>query len=384
MATQLEEAIKERLPTRRLDRVRSSSGSALSKTSCYCVDEEKEIFVKTNHNSEASKIFHGEYKSLEAIIATHTVTVPKPHLVLNDFDDKGGSAIIMDYIDIQSITENTARSLGLQLAELHSYNEKLIKYSEKASKWIGKVPPSSKCLKKVEDSESDGSDDESIKFSKHQMRVKSDGMSTSRTMRQDNEFTERFEPMPNTEPVTEFGFNVPTACGVILQINEWTEDWISFYARHRLEHQINLILAEHGDRDLIEKWSHLQLKVDKFFTDFDKQIEERITPSLLHGDMWSGNVAETIDKSTSEKIPVLYDPSSFYGHSEFDFAIARMFGGIPPAMEKSYFQCMTKKKLFEKRNNLYQLFHHLNHWNHFGYGYRSSSLKIMTDLNSSV
>jgi protein-ribulosamine 3-kinase len=77
-----------------------------------------------------------------------------------------------------------------------------------------------------------------------------------------------------------------------------------------------------------------------------------------------------------------YDPASFYGHSEYDFGIVRMFGGFPKEFEIAYFEESPKKKLFEKRNKLYQLFHNLNHWNHFGSGYRSSSLRIMIELNA--
>lgn len=112
----------------------------------------------------------------------------------------------------------------------------------------------------------------------------------------------------------------------------------------------------------------LQLKIPELFCDLD------IVPALLHGDLWGGNVAE--DSSG----PVIFDPASFYGHSEYELAIAGMFGGFSRSFYSAYHSEIPRAPGFEKRLQLYQLFHYLNHWNHFGSGYRGSSLSIMRSL----
>lgn len=112
----------------------------------------------------------------------------------------------------------------------------------------------------------------------------------------------------------------------------------------------------------------LQLKIPQFFTDVE------IVPALLHGDLWGGNVAEV------EEGPVIFDPASFYGHSEYELGIAGMFGGFNSSFYSAYHEKIPKAVGFAKRNQLYQLFHYLNHWNHFGGGYRGSSIRIMKDL----
>lgn len=111
-----------------------------------------------------------------------------------------------------------------------------------------------------------------------------------------------------------------------------------------------------------------QLKIPDLFLDLD------IVPALLHGDLWGGNVAE--DSSG----PIIFDPASFYGHSEYELAIAGMFGGFSSTFYSAYHNKIPKAPGFEKRLKLYQLFHYLNHWNHFGSGYRGSSLNIMRNL----
>lgn len=59
---------------------------------------------------------------------------------------------------------------------------------------------------------------------------------------------------------------------------------------------------------------------------------------------------------------VIYDPATFYGHHEFDLAIAGMFGGFSRSFYDAYHKLIPKAPGFEARHRLYQLFHYLNHW----------------------
>ncbi|XP_071542998.1 ketosamine-3-kinase-like isoform X2 [Panulirus ornatus] len=167
--------------------------------------------------------------------------------------------------------------------------------------------------------------------------------------------------------VSQFGFPVATCCGFIPQDNTWCDDWLVLYTR-KLQQQLTLIEKEYGDREARELWSHLQLKIPQYFKDIE------VKPSLLHGDLWSGNVAETTD------CPVIFDPASFYGHHEFDLAIAAMFGGFSRRFWDEYHSIIPKAPGWNNRHKLYKLFHNINHWNHFGGGYRSGSLHLMRDL----
>ena len=59
---------------------------------------------------------------------------------------------------------------------------------------------------------------------------------------------------------------------------------------------------------------------------------------------------------------MVFDPSSFFGHAEFELGIAHMFGGVGSAFFRAYHAVIPKQEGFERRNQLYQLFHNLNHW----------------------
>uniref|UniRef100_G3RKH6 protein-ribulosamine 3-kinase n=2 Tax=Gorilla gorilla gorilla TaxID=9595 RepID=G3RKH6_GORGO len=260
----------------------------------------------------ARRMFEGEMASLTAILKTNTVKVPKPIKVLDA--PGGGSVLVMEHVDMRHLSSHAAK-LGAQLADLHLDNKKLGEMRLKEAGTVGR-----------------GGGQEERPF------------------------------------VAQFGFDVVTCCGYLPQVNDWQEDWVVFYARQRIQPQMDMVEKESGDREALQLWSALQLKIPDLFRDLE------IIPALLHGDLWGGNVAE--DSSG----PVIFDPASFYGHSEYELAIAGMFGGFSSSFYSAYHGKIPKAPGFEKRLQLYQLFHYLNHWNHFGSGYRGSSLNIMRNL----
>ncbi|CAH1405426.1 unnamed protein product [Nezara viridula] len=178
----------------------------------------------------------------------------------------------------------------------------------------------------------------------------------------------RISEKPQMEYIPQFGFHATTCCGYIPQENEWNEDWVAFFAQNRLDYQFRLLEREKGDREAIEMWSRLQIIIPKFFKD------QRIRPSLLHGDLWGGNAAQT------KRHPVIFDPAAFYGHHEYELAISGMFGGFTRSFYDSYHKVIPKTPGFEGRQRLYTLFHYLNHWNHFGDGYKKSTMAVIKSL----
>ena len=133
----------------------------------------------------------------------------------------------------------------------------------------------------------------------------------------------------------------------------------------KLEEQIKML---GNDSDVNKLWPKLKGNMTEFFQGCD------IKPSLLHGDLWSGNAGQVGSN------PVIYDAASFYGHHEYDLGIAGMFGGFSSAFYSSYHKLIPKEPGFEQRHLLYKLFHNLNHWNHFGGGYKSGSISLMKKL----
>ncbi|KAG1828137.1 Fructosamine/Ketosamine-3-kinase [Suillus variegatus] len=170
-----------------------------------------------------------------------------------------------------------------------------------------------------------------------------------------------------------FGFHVPTFCGATRQDNGWYQTWEECYSA-----MIGSLLAMLRDKgsfsELCTKGEQVRSKVIPFLL---RPLE--IQPVLLHGDLWSGNAG--IDSLSDQ--PVIFDPSSYFGHNEADLAIARIFGGFPHSFFEKYHEYLPKTEpvdQYELRADLYELYHYLNHTVLFGSSYAGSALRKMTIL----
>lgn len=297
----------------------SRAGGCINEGEAYDVDDEKKVFVKRCTKANACQLIAGEMESLETIEATSTVRVPHP-LCTVYAPDASCAVIVLEYMSLSPL--KSQQQLGEQLALLHAHNDKIRAENEASACRIG-----------------------------------------------------MYENNADSPYVTSFGFDVTTCCGSIPMNNDWMDDWESFFARNRLAEQMSLIEENYADRECTELWSKLQLHIPQFFKDFHES-GPRVRPSLLHGDLWSGNAGE------SDGGPAVFDPAAFYGHSEFDLAIGKMFGGFNRSFYTAYYGHDRRLSVIaERRQELYQLFHDLNHWNHFGSGYRDQSLNLMRKLN---
>ncbi|KAJ8597598.1 Ketosamine-3-kinase [Rhizopogon salebrosus TDB-379] len=170
-----------------------------------------------------------------------------------------------------------------------------------------------------------------------------------------------------------FGFHVPTFCGATRQENGWHQSWEECYSA-----MIGSLLTKLRDKG---KFSELCTKGDQVRTKVIPHLLRplKIEPVLLHGDLWSGNAG--IDGSTGQ--PVIFDPSSYYGHNEADLAIARIFGGFPRSFFEKYHEHLPKTEpvdQYELRGDLYELYHYLNHTVLFGSSYAGSASHKMDAL----
>ena len=87
-------------------------------------------------------------------------------------------------------------------------------------------------------------------------------------------------------------------------------------------------------------------------------------PSLVHGDLWSGNAATL---PTGE--PVVFDPAIYVGDREVDVAMTELFGGFRAGFLAAYRERMPLDAGYPGRRDAYNLYHLLNHLNLFGTSY---------------
>lgn len=166
---------------------------------------------------------------------------------------------------------------------------------------------------------------------------------------------------------TQFGFNLNNTIGATPQINTWKESWIEFWIECRLRPQLKMA----GDSRLNKLADTLIPKLDQLFEGIV------VVPSLIHGDLWSGNIG-SVDGQ-----PVIFDPATYYGHHEAEFGMS-WCAGFTSDFWRGYRELIPKDPGFDARHKLYQLYHYLNHYNLFGDSYFSECASQMTDLIDKV
>ena len=156
------------------------------------------------------------------------------------------------------------------------------------------------------------------------------------------------------------GFDEDNWIGSTPQKNPWTVDWFDFFAHHRLGFQWSLARRNgYGDRSADSHMESLQRRLPQLIPDVDDG-----RASLLHGDLWGGNWMAALDGRAW-----LIDPAVYYGHREADIAMTQLFGGFPAGFHSAWDEAWPKEPGFDKRRDIYNLYHLLNHLNLFGSSY---------------
>lgn len=156
-----------------------------------------------------------------------------------------------------------------------------------------------------------------------------------------------------------FGFSKDTYIGPFVQQNKSNDNWAAFFRDHRL-----LAMAEPAFRTKRLSANTLG-KIHKLADKLDSFLPTQPKASLLHGDLWAGNML--IDGDT---ISAFIDPAISYGHQEMDLAFIDLMGGLDPVFFDAYANLHPIDKGFwSERKYLYQLWPLLVHVRLFGGAY---------------
>ena len=161
-----------------------------------------------------------------------------------------------------------------------------------------------------------------------------------------------------------YGFNSDNYIGYSKQINTPHNDWIGFFRDCRLDPQFR---AAEKYFDASER-----KRINRLLEQLDTLLIEPEHPSLLHGDLWSGNFMIGDDGNAW-----LIDPAVYVGHAEADIAMTELFGGFNEIFYDAYREAAPMQNGYEDRRDLYNLYQLLNHLNMFGGSYLSSVNRIV-------
>lgn len=172
--------------------------------------------------------------------------------------------------------------------------------------------------------------------------------------------------MHRAEAGDRFGWERNNTIGSTPQLNDWSQNWADFFAKRRIGYQLQLARLRGGNF----------MEEDRIIEGVGMLLSDRNpTPSLVHGDLWSGNVG-----MLEAEEPVILDPAVYYGDREADIAMTELFGGFPAAFYQGYQQTFPLDEGYARRKNIYNLYHILNHFNLFGGGYARQAQHLIQQI----
>lgn len=163
-----------------------------------------------------------------------------------------------------------------------------------------------------------------------------------------------------------YGFDVDNFIGRLPQQNAWEPSWAAFFRAYRLEPQAAMA-RERG------RWSSdWNAPFEALLDQLGALLPEQPPASVLHGDLWSGNFLVEVSGRAA-----LIDPAAYYGHREADLAMTELFGGFSAPFCAAYREAWPLEPGYERRREVYNLYHLINHLNHFGQSYAGSVARIL-------
>jgi len=162
-----------------------------------------------------------------------------------------------------------------------------------------------------------------------------------------------------------FGFKEDNYMGSLPQRNDECNNWPDFFVHRRLQPQVDMAKTSHLlPTKAVDAFENLYRQLRGLFDDEQ--------PSLLHGDLWSGNFM--CDRNAN---PVLIDPAVYFGHRSMDLAMTTLFGGFERSFYESYSYHFPFPKNHRQQWDICNLYPLLIHLNLFGAGYRGQIESIL-------
>lgn len=149
----------------------------------------------------------------------------------------------------------------------------------------------------------------------------------------------------------QFGLEFDTQIGPLPQPNPWSDQWLPFLRRHRLIHMADLALAA-GQLP-----QDLHARMLRLADNLERWLVEPPAASLLHGDLWVGNVL-----AYQGRIGAFIDPAIYFGDPEMDLALANLFGPFGKPFYDAYRAVRPlDAEFFRVRRDVYTLYPLLMH-----------------------
>lgn len=165
----------------------------------------------------------------------------------------------------------------------------------------------------------------------------------------------------------QYGLERDTLIGSLRQPNKQSKDWIAFFTEHRLLYMANEALKEHKIDSKVMKM------IEKLVPRLPEILKNPQPPSLIHGDIWGGNVL-----AGRGKVAAFLDPAIYYADPEIELAFIRLFNTFDETFFRHYHEIRPiRAGFFEQRAEIYNLYPLLVHARLFGMSYARKAQRIL-------
>ena len=143
----------------------------------------------------------------------------------------------------------------------------------------------------------------------------------------------------------KYGFNFDTQIGGLKQSNEYDSNWINFFRDKRL----NMIFEKINKTKPMSK--HINQKIEVLMKNLANYLPKNPKISLLHGDLWSGNIL-----FHNGNLVALIDPGIYFGHNELEIAYLTWFKYVDKKFLDFYSNEIKIDRNYYTYEPIYQLY----------------------------
>ncbi|MCJ8324663.1 MAG: fructosamine kinase family protein [Rhizobiales bacterium] len=149
----------------------------------------------------------------------------------------------------------------------------------------------------------------------------------------------------------KFGFEYDTLIGSLLQPNRFNTNWIEFFRDQRLIYFADLCYQQ----KLVS--SEFRHQIDKISDRLDELLLDNHKPTLIHGDLWYGNIL-----TDGSALNAFIDPALYYANPEIELAYVTMHNSLGDDFFNEYQQHhQIEDGFFDLRKDIYNIYPHLIH-----------------------
>ena len=168
----------------------------------------------------------------------------------------------------------------------------------------------------------------------------------------------------------QFGFEFDPPIGGLRQPSSFEKSWVNFYANKRLNMIFELINATNPMPNEINRG------IERLLKNLENLIPDNPQPSLIHGDLWEGNIL-----LHNGKLVGLIDPGIYYAHSEMEIAYLEWFKYISKDFYQYYSEYNQLDKDFMNYSEVYQLYYCLLNVHLWSRDYIQNTAELVRKFN---